>query len=58
MIMRERYLKLIKIFYAQNLIKVLIWIRRSGKSVLLTQIINKLKLKGISDQHIIYIYIY
>ena len=55
MIIRERYLKLIRPFYDQDLIKVLIGIRRSGKSVLLTQIIDELKLKGISDQHIIYI---
>ena len=55
MIIRERYLKLIRPFYDQDLIKVLIGIRRSGKSVLLTQIIDELKLKGISNQHIIYI---
>ena len=55
MIIRERYLKLIRPFYDQDLIKVLIEIRRSGKSVLLTQIIDELKLKGISDQHIVYI---
>ena len=36
MIIRERYLKLIRPFYDQDLIKVLIGIRRSGKSVLLT----------------------
>ena len=55
MIIRERYLNLIRPFYDQDLIKVLIGIRRSGKSVLLTQIIDELKLKGISNQHIIYI---
>lgn len=55
MIIRERYLELIRPFYDQDLIKVLIGIRRSGKSVLLTQIIDELKLKGISNQHIIYI---
>ena len=42
MIIRERYLKLIRPFYDQNLIKVLIGIRRSGKSVILTQIIRRI----------------
>lgn len=34
---------------------MLIGIRRSGKSVILTQIIDELKNKGIDDNHIIYI---
>ena len=37
MVIRERYLKLIRPFYEQELIKVLIGIRRSGKSMLLTE---------------------
>lgn len=36
MIIRERYLKAIRPFYHQGLIKVLIGIHRSGKSVILT----------------------
>lgn len=55
MVIRERYLKEIRPFYNQELIKVLIGIRRSGKSVLLTQIIDELKINGINDNHIIYI---
>lgn len=55
MVIRERYLKEIRPFYEQELIKVLIGIRRSGKSVILTQIIDELKNKGIDDKHIIYI---
>ncbi len=55
MIIRERYLKLIRPFYNQDLIKVLIGIRRSGKSVILTQIIDELKKDKIDDKHIIYI---
>ncbi len=55
MIIRERYLKLIRPFYNQELIKVLIGLRRSGKSVILTQIIDELKKDNIDDQHIIYI---
>ena len=43
MVIRERYLKLIRPFYDQELIKVLIGIRRSGKSVILKQIIDELK---------------
>ncbi len=55
MIIRKRYLDAIRPFYEQSLIKVLIGIRRSGKSVLLTQIIDELKASGIDDKHIIYI---
>ena len=55
MVIRERYLKLIRPFYDQELIKVLIGIRRSGKSVILKQIIDELKENGIDDNHIIYI---
>ena len=55
MVIRERYLKLIRPFYAQELIKVLIGIRRSGKSVILKQIIDELKDSNIDDNHIIYI---
>ncbi len=54
MIVRERYLKQIRPFYDQDLIKVLIGIRRSGKSVILTQIITELQNDGIDDKHIIY----
>ena len=55
MIIRERYLREIRPFYKQELIKVLIGIRRSGKSVILTQIINELQADGIDEKHIIYI---
>ena len=60
MVIRERYLKQIRPFYNQELIKVLIGLRRSGKSVLLQQIIDELKKvekkvfkslwKGITDE--------
>ena len=55
MVIRERYLKLIRPFYDQELIKVLIGIRRSGKSVILKQIIDELKENNVDDNHIIYI---
>ena len=46
MIIREKYLSKIRPFYDQDLIKVIIGIRRSGKSVLLLQIIDELKQRG------------
>ncbi len=55
MIIRERFLNVIRPFYDQELIKVLIGIRRSGKSVILMQIIDELKEKGVDENHIIYI---
>lgn len=55
MLKREIYLKKIRDFYDSNLIKILVGIRRSGKSVILEQIIDELKDKGISKDHIIYI---
>lgn len=55
MIKREKYLSKIREFYDADLIKVIIGIRRCGKSVLLKQIITELSEKGIKDHHIIYI---
>lgn len=54
MVKRERYLERIRPFYESELIKVLIGIRRCGKSVLLRQIIGEMKEKGIRDEQIIY----
>ena len=55
MIIREKYLAKIRPFYDQDLIKVIMGIRRCGKSVLLLQIIDELKEKGIDQKQIIYI---
>ena len=55
MIIREIYLSKIRPFYDQDLIKVIMGIRRCGKSVLLLQIIDELKEKGIEKKQIIYI---
>lgn len=55
MIKREAYLKKIRGFYEQDLIKVIIGIRRSGKSTLLKQIIDELKNNGVNPERIIYI---
>ena len=55
MIKREKYLKIIRPFYEQDLIKVITGIRRSGKSVILNQIMEELKESGIKEEQIIYI---
>lgn len=55
MIKREKYLKRIRPFYEQDLIKVITGIRRCGKSVILTQIMDELKQNGIREEQIIYI---
>ena len=55
MLKREKYLSIIRKFYDDDLIKVLIGIRRSGKSIILKQIIDELKENKIDDKHIIYI---
>ena len=55
MLKREIYLNRIRGFYHSNLIKILVGIRRCGKSVVLNQIKEELKESGISDDHIIFI---
>lgn len=55
MIIREKYLLQIRPFYEQDLIKVITGIRRCGKSILLTQIIDEIKKNNIPESHIIYI---
>ena len=56
MFKREKYLSKIRGFYhTESLIKIIYGMRRSGKSVILTQIIDELKESGICDENIIYI---
>lgn len=55
MIKREMYLKKIRILYDSELIKIIVGVRRSGKSILMMQIMEELKEKGIKEDHIIYI---
>lgn len=55
MLKRENYLSRIRGFYDSDLVKILVGIRRCGKSVILKQIINEIKEKGIEESHIIYI---
>ena len=56
MLKREHYLSKIRDFYNINsLIKILCGLRRSGKSVILKQIIDEIKANGVDEEHIIYI---
>lgn len=56
MLLRENYLSKIRGFYDSDLIKILVGIRRCGKSVILNQIIEELKEKRkIDSEHIIFI---
>ena len=55
MLKREMYLSRIRGFYDSDLIKILVGIRRCGKSVILKQIMQELKQKEIDDKHIIYV---
>lgn len=55
MILREKYLSKIRPFYEQDLIKVITGIRRCGKSVILTQIIDEISKSGVKEDHIIYV---
>lgn len=56
MIKRNMYLDKIRDFYNEtSLIKIIYGLRRSGKSIILTQIIDELQKNGIDEEHIIYI---
>ena len=55
MLKREVYLSRIRGFYDSDLVKILVGIRRCGKSVILNQIVDEIKEKGVKDDHIIYI---
>ena len=51
MIKRELYLEKIRGFYKEtSLIKIIYGLRRSGKSVILTQIIEELKEQGVNNE--------
>lgn len=52
-IKRERYLQQIRPFYEIDLIKVLTGVRRSGKSVLLSQIKDEISSHGVDEEKII-----
>ena len=55
MLKREIYLSRIRGFYDSDLVKILVGIRRCGKSVILKQIIDEIKENGIQEDHILYI---
>ena len=56
MLKREKYLSKIRGFYhTESLIKIIYGMRRSGKSVILTQIADELKESGIDEHNIIYV---
>ncbi len=55
MLQRKYYLDKIETFIDTDLIKVITGIRRSGKSVIMMQIIDILKGRGISSDNIIYL---
>lgn len=56
MLIREKYLSKIRAFYhTESLIKIIYGMRRSGKSVILTQIMDEIAKLGISKDNIIYI---
>lgn len=56
MLIRKKYLNEIRDFYNEtSLIKIIYGLRRSGKSVILTQIMDEIKKQGIDEAQIIYI---
>ena len=56
MLTREKYLSKIRGFYhTESLIKIIYGMRRSGKSVILNQIMEELIKTGIKKENIIYI---
>lgn len=56
MLIREKYLSKIRSFYhTESLIKIIYGMRRSGKSVILNQIMDEITNSGISKENIIYI---
>ena len=56
MLIREKYLSKIRGFYhTESLIKIIYGMRRSGKSVILNQIMDEITKSGVSEDNIIYI---
>lgn len=52
---REQYLKIIRPFYNDDLIKVITGIRRCGKSCLMATIAEELRERGVEDKDIVYL---
>ncbi len=53
-IIRETYLQRIRPFYDSKYIKVITGVRRCGKSELLVQIMDEIKVSGVDDDHIVF----
>ena len=49
------YLSKIRGFYDSDLVKILVGIRRCGKSVILKQVTQEIRGKGVDEEHIIYV---
>lgn len=52
---REQYLKKIRPFYDDDIIKVITGIRRCGKSCLMACIVEELRQRGVADKDIVYL---
>lgn len=55
MIVREQYLKQLRPLFNTKIIKIITGIRRAGKSILLTQVIDELLKSGVKESQIIYL---
>jgi len=55
MVIRELYLERIRPFYDSEMVKVITGIRRCGKSTIMRQIVDELLVRGVAENHIIYI---
>ena len=56
MLIREKYLSKIRSFYhTESLIKIIYGMRRSGKSVILKQIMDEIIKSGVNEDNVIYI---
>ena len=52
---REQYLRKIRPFYDDDLIKVVTGVRRCGKSCLMASIVEELRKRGVADKDVIYL---
>ena len=55
LIKRDAYVNKLKEYVNSDFVKVYIGIRRLGKTTLMNNIINELKLNGVKDENIIFI---
>lgn len=55
LVRRKRYLKILDTYLGKSLIKVLLGMRRTGKSSIIRLLIEELLEKGVPEKNIIYI---